>query len=170
MTNAPLDSVLYSQVDVCCSIPVRKPSVSESLTEISQSMRELLSFQRHQTELLTELVAQVQRTQHRKAIELGLWKRSNPELADFCKRASVRLERVQTDLLSTITREIDDNFDSFMDSEFMLNEFVDRFGMKFMHLNSMLHILSQLGNAPDLQINQPPETSKVQNTETHKDG
>ena len=168
MTNNPLDSLLYSQVDVYCSVPAQKPSVSHSFSEISQSLRELLTVQRQQTELLTELVTQVQRTQHRKAIELGLWKRSNPELAEFCKRASVKLERVQTDLLSTITEEIDENFDTLMDSEFMLSEFVDRFGMKFMHLNSMLHILSQLGNAPDLQFHHS-ETPKVQNPETPKE-
>lgn len=161
MTNAALDSLLYSQMDVCYATSASKPSAAASLGEIAQSMRELLGVQRHQTELLTELVAQVQRSQHRKAIELGLWKRSNPELAEFCKRAAVKLERVQTDLLATITQEVEDKADNFMDGDFdfMLNEFVDRFGMKFMHLNSMLNMLAQLGNAPDIQI-QPAETHK----------
>ncbi len=120
-------------------------------------LREMLSAQGQQNRLLGELVSQITHLHRRRNYELGLWKQANPELAEFCRRAAIQLERVQTDLLSTITEEIDDNADDLLDSEYVLGEFVDRFGSKFMHLNGLLQVLTQLGNAPDLQF-QPAET------------
>jgi hypothetical protein len=147
----------FSQIDVVHSLPQSKP---EPPSEICGLLRELLAAQGRQNELLEELIVQVNQSHRRKTIELALWKRANPELAEFCRRAAVKLERVQTDLLSTITEEVEYNAETFLDSEFSLNEFVDRFGMKFMHLNTLLQVLSQLGNAPDIQIQQTSEPRK----------
>ncbi|MDR1963394.1 MAG: hypothetical protein LBQ50_06420 [Planctomycetaceae bacterium] len=149
----------FSQIDVVHSVPQSRPA-QEPLSEICTLMRELLSAQSRQNELLEELISQVSQSHRRKAVELALWKRANPELADFCRRAAVKLERVQTDLLSSITEEVEYNAETFLDSEFALNEFVDRFGMKFIHLNTLLQVLSQLGNAPDIQFQQNSETRK----------
>jgi hypothetical protein len=35
-----------------------------------------------------------------------------------------------------------------MDGEYMLNEFVDRFGPRLAHLNGVLQVLSQLSSMP----------------------
>ncbi|MDR0870493.1 MAG: hypothetical protein LBN39_06835 [Planctomycetaceae bacterium] len=162
MSHPSLDSLSYS-VDTYTSVPLPQTppaTLSATLSDIGTSLKELLSVQKQQTALLTELAVIAQRSHYRKAIDLGLWKRSNPELAEFCKRAAGKLERIQSDLLSTITEEVDDNYETMMDSEFMLSEFVDRFGLKFMQLNSLLQILTQLGNAPDIQLHTEPQ--KVQ--------
>jgi hypothetical protein len=37
-----------------------------------------------------------------------------------------------------------DNEESLVDGEFMLNEFVDRYGPRLAHLNGVLQVLSQL--------------------------
>ena len=37
-----------------------------------------------------------------------------------------------------------DNYETLLDGEFMLNEFVDRFGPRLAHLNGLLQVLSQL--------------------------
>ncbi|MDR0337145.1 MAG: hypothetical protein LBI18_08660 [Planctomycetaceae bacterium] len=147
----------FSQIDVVHSVPLSNP---EHSSELCTLIRELLAAQNRQNELLEELILQVNQSHRRKTIELALWKRANPELADFCRRAAVKLERVQTDLLSTITEEVEYNAENFLDSEFSLNEFVDRFGTKFIHLNTLLQVLSQLGNAPDIQIQQTSESHK----------
>ena len=122
-------------------------------------LRELVSAQGQQSRLLSELISHISHSHRRKMYDLGMWKQSHPELAEFCRRAAIKLERVQTDLLSTITEEVDDNVDALLDNEYVLGEFVDRFGPKFMHLNGLLQVLSQLGNAPDIQF-QPSETAK----------
>jgi len=152
--------LLYTQIDVFPTFSPPKPvSVPSAVTADNSSqlcglMRELVSSQDRQTVLLEELIATITNSHRRRAIELGLWKLSNPELAEYCKRAAKKLERVQSDLLATITEDIETNADVLFDSEFGLSEFVDRFGAKFLQLNAILQILTQLGNAPDLQI--PP--------------
>jgi len=44
---------------------------------------------------------------------------------------------VQTEFLETLTQEISVNYESLLEGEFMLNEFVDRFGPRMAHLNSI---------------------------------
>ena len=71
-----------------------------------------------------------------------------PELARNCRQAAEALSRVQVEFLSSITNEINDNVNSLMDGEFMLNEFVDRFGPRMAHLNGLLQVLAQLSSTP----------------------
>ncbi|MDR2172049.1 MAG: hypothetical protein LBP59_18035 [Planctomycetaceae bacterium] len=159
MPNSFNEPHFVPQIDIVHQCSQQDPSsfrlsgqVQEPLSELCILVRELLAAQDRQNELLEELIAQTGQHQRRKTFELALWKRANPELSEFCRRAAVKLERVQTDLLSTITEEIDTNSDSMLESEYCLNEFVDRFGMKFVQLNALLQALSQLGNAPDVRL------------------
>ena len=78
---------------------------------------------------------------------LGQWKQANPELARNCRMAAEALSQVQVEFLNTMTHEINDNSDALMDGEFMLNEFVDRFGPRLAHLNGVLQVLAQLSTA-----------------------
>jgi hypothetical protein len=55
---------------------------------------------------------------------------------------------VQVEFLQGMTTEINDNADALMDGEFVLNEFVDRFGPRLAHLNGVLQILAQLSSTP----------------------
>ena len=157
MATTSLD-LLYTQIDVFPTFsppqPVPEPSVASSghSPQLHGLFSELVSTQDRQTALLEELVVAITSTQRRRAVELGLWKMSHPELAEYCGRAAKKLERIQTDLLSSITEEIETNADMLLDSEFGLNEFIDRYGARFLQLHSLLQILTQLGSAPDLQV------------------
>ena len=156
MATTSLD-LLYTQIDVFPTFsppqPVlEKPITAEHSPQLHGLLRELVSAQDRQTALLEELVTSLAHTQRRRIIELGLWKLSHPELAEYCKRSAKKLERIQADMLSSITEEIETNSDALFDSEFGLNEFIDRFGTRFLQLNSLLQVLTQLGNAPDLQV------------------
>jgi hypothetical protein len=55
---------------------------------------------------------------------------------------------VQQQFLANMTQEIADSDESLVDSDFMLNEFVDRFGPRLHHLNGVLQVLSQLSSLP----------------------
>ena len=44
---------------------------------------------------------------------------------------------------------MNDNGDGIVDSEYLLNELVDRYGPRLAHLNGVLQVLSQLGNVVD---------------------
>lgn len=55
---------------------------------------------------------------------------------------------MQVDYLERITDEINDTAEDMADGEFVLNEFVDRFGPRLAHLNSVIQVLAQLSSAP----------------------
>ncbi len=150
---------MFSQIDVShASAGAPRPgqhgrSASEP-GENTQLLREILSAQDRQNELLEELVTQIGAAQRQRAVELGEWKQANPVLARNCRQAAEALSKVQTEFLSGLTEEIQDNFDAFCDGEFMLNEFVDRFGPRLAHLNGVLQVLTQLSSVPS-QANTP---------------
>ena len=100
--------------------------------------------QDRQNELLEELVNQFGAAQKQRANELGLWKQANPHLAHNCRVAAESLGKVHAEFLGSLTAEINANYENLLDGEFMLNEFVDRFGPRMAHLNGLLQVLSQL--------------------------
>ncbi len=99
--------------------------------------------------MLEELIGQVGLNQRQKATELGQWKLANPRLARNCRRAAESLSKVQAEFLNNLTREIGENFDNLVEGEFMLTEFIDRFGPRMAHLNGILQVLSQLSAVPN---------------------
>jgi ferric-dicitrate binding protein FerR (iron transport regulator) len=83
--------------------------------------------------------------QKQRANELQQWKDANPKLARACRRAAESLSRVQAQFLESITDEVEANEEDLLDGEFVLSEFVDRFGPRLAHLNGVLQVLAQLG-------------------------
>ena len=123
-------------------------AANERPDEQTHLLREILSGQDRQNELLEELVGQLGATQRQRATELGQWKQANPDLARYCRMAAEALSRVQTEFLTSLTQEVNENYEALLDGEFMLNEFVDRFGPRLAHLNGLLQVLSQLSSTP----------------------
>jgi hypothetical protein len=146
--NPQSSSPLFTQVDITSASPVSPARNAQAPDEQVGLLRNILSAQDRQNELLEELVAQLGAAQRQRVVELGQWKQANPELARACRTAAESLSRVQIEFLQTITNEINENVDSFMDGEFMLNEFVDRFGPRMAHLNGLLQVLAQLSSTP----------------------
>ena len=85
--------------------------------------------------------------------ELMKWKEAHPELADSCRGATSLLEKVQEQFLCNLTTEIADSDETLVDSDFMLNEFIDRFGPRLHHLNGLLQVLSQLSSVANPPAN-----------------
>ncbi|MEI8376524.1 MAG: hypothetical protein WCJ35_27215 [Planctomycetota bacterium] len=141
---------LFSQIDVgqpTYHTPVAGTRSSDS--EVGGLLYQLVAGQDRQNELLEELIGQVSSTHRQRAHELGQWKQANPRLARNCRAAAEALGKVQTEFLDNLTREIGDNYENFMEGEFMLNEFVDRFGPRMAQLNGILHVLSLLSATPN---------------------
>ncbi|MEZ6090129.1 MAG: hypothetical protein R3C05_19295 [Pirellulaceae bacterium] len=109
-------------------------------------LRELVNGQQKQNELLEQLTQQTAAMQKQRMNELQQWKDANPLLAKHCHRAAETLSRVQTQFLENLTVEVLDNAEHLVDGEFMLNEFVDRYGPRMAHLNGVLQVLAQLGS------------------------
>lgn len=92
------------------------------------------------------MVAHLSHNKRQRDQELHNWKEQNPKLAKNCKAAADTLVKVQTHMLKTITGEVIMADEDLVDSDFMLNEFVDRFGPRLAHLNGILQVLAQLGS------------------------
>ncbi len=118
-------------------------------------LRQVVGNQERQNHLLKELNSHLSSAHRQRAQELGQWKEANPELSQCCRTAAETLSRVQTQFLQNLTEEIADNEECLVDGDFMLNEFVDRFGPRLAHLNGVLQVLSQLSS-----ISSPPNAPR----------
>lgn len=144
----PLSPVF--RIDVSADAETEPRKSKEQIT--IDLLRHLVAGQQQQNQLLERLVQQQNAANEQRATELQQWKDANPGLARSCRSAAETLSRVQTQFLDTLTEEINDSDGGLEESEFMLNEFVDRFGPRLAHLNGVLQVLAQLGNG---EPNQP---------------
>ena len=117
-------------------------------TVVIALLRQVVAGQAKQNQLLEDLIQQQNSAQKQRANELGQWKEANPDLARCCRTAAETLSRVQTQFLRNLADEVLENEECLLDGEFMLNEFVDRFGPRLAHLNGVLQVLSQLSSVP----------------------
>jgi hypothetical protein len=157
--DRPSAASLFTQVDISPSTEL--PSGAGYDFGQGPVLQAILSALDRQNELLEELVsqvstavAQVGASQRQRAQELGQWREANPGLARNCRLAAEALGRVQTEFLNTLTEEVTENAEAMADGEFVLTEFVDRFGPRLAHLNGVLQVLAQLGTVQIAQSNQ----------------
>lgn len=151
MANESQDMSPVFRIDVGQSASESHVSArsNEEHSELTALLQQLVIGQDRQNELLEEVVEQMGASQRQRANELNQWKEANPVLAKRCRIAAESLSKVQTEFLQNITFEVTDNAEDMVDSDFMMNEFVDRFGPRLAHLNGVLQLLSQLSsNAP----------------------
>jgi hypothetical protein len=112
-----------------------------------EAQRQILEFQRQQLELARE-AAQIAREQRSRQIgELERWQNGHESVLDYCKDSLGKLEQVHAALMSELTAYVDENHDNLLDGDFALTDFVDRFGPRLAHLNTMLAVLRPLAAA-----------------------
>jgi len=137
------------RIDVSPNGSAATPAFDANLGESMVSLlKQLVASEQRQTQLLEQLVEHSTAATKQRATELGQWKDSHPELSRACRVAAETLGRVQGQFLQQLTEEVLDNEDCLLDGDFMLNEFVDRFGPRLAHLNGLLQVLAQLSSAP----------------------
>ncbi len=139
---------LYTQVDITSNAMSAPAPVTGTALEQNRLLHDILTALDRQNEMMEELVGQLSAGNKQRIAELTQWKEANPKLAKSCKVASEALAKVQTEFLATLTTEINENPEVLLDGEFMLNEFIDRYGPRLAHLNGVLQVLAQLGNIP----------------------
>lgn len=134
------------QIDVTTDSSSSEPMSGTGI--MVELLQRVLETQERQVELLEEVSAHLAAAQRQRSIELNQWREANPDLARNCRMAAESLSRVQAEFLRSLTHEVLDSEDHLMDGEFMLSEFVDRFGPRLAHLNGVLQVLSQLSAQP----------------------
>ena len=116
----------------------------------SQSLelqRQSLEIQRQQLELARE-TAQVSREQRARQIaELERWQAGHEDVLEHCKESLTNLEQVHASLMGELANYVSENHENLVDGEYALTDFVDRFGPRLAHLNTMLAVLRPLAAA-----------------------
>ena len=111
------------------------------------SLRQLLEVQRQQLDLAREMV-QVNREQRaRQGAELERWQVGHEHVLDACRDTLGRLEQVHASLMGELANYVEDNHENLLEGDFSLSDFVDRFGPRLAHLNTMLAVLRPLAAA-----------------------
>lgn len=135
---------LFSQLDVTTGSGPQSPHGSRE--EGAALLRDVLAAQDRTNELLEELIGTMAAQQKQRANELTQWRNAHPDLAYACREAAESLSRVQIDYLNRMTDEINENSEDMVEGEFLLNEFIDRFGPRLAHLNGVIQVLAQLSS------------------------
>ncbi len=112
------------------------------------ALRQLLEVQRQQLDLSREMV-QVNREQRaRRSAELERWQVGHEHVIEACRDTLGRLEQVHASLMGDLATYVDENHENLLEGDFSLSDFVDRFGPRLAHLNTMLAVLRPLAAAP----------------------
>ena len=139
---------IFGPIDVSAESSTTDPvqnrvNPDNPLTVILEQISEKMD---RQNELLEQLVQQEEPLDDPRSIELDRWRKANPDLAQSCRFAAETLSRAQTEFLEQLTNDVCESDDALLDSNFMLGEFVDRYGPRLAHLNGVLQVLSQLSS------------------------
>ena len=146
MSNEPGPVSPVFRIDVSAEPSTTNPAQESDDDIVVELLKELVVAQQKQNQLMDDLIQQNASVQKQRMNELQQWKEANPHLAKHCRKAAETLSKVQTQFLENLTVEILDSEEHLLDGEFMLNEFVDRFGPRLAHLNGVLQVLAQLGS------------------------
>ena len=113
--------------------------------------RQSLEIQRQQLEISRELL-QVNREQRaRQGAELERWQAGPRARPRGLPRDPGRLEQVHAALMGDLANYVEDNHENLLEGDFSLSDFVDRFGPRLAHLNTMLAVLRPLAAANERQ-------------------
>jgi hypothetical protein len=112
-----------------------------------EAIRQITEVQRQQLDLTREMV-QVSREQRaRQGAELERWQSSHDPILESCRETLGRLEQVHAALMSDLSSYVEENQDNLLEGDFALSDFVDRFGPRLAHINTMLAVLRPLAAA-----------------------
>ena len=138
-----------------------KPAVTPgSGASANDLLRHLIDLQRDGFTQLIELQREQlahARHVHQEHIQrwknvLGRWAKDFPDLAGDAKKVYPRLERVYLNFVQNLVTDLMDQGEDGFDSEFALQEFLDRHGMRVSQLGHLLGLigpLSEAGNNPE---------------------
>ncbi len=143
---------LFSQVDVTTGS--QRPTHVTPGDEQTAVLKDVLSAQDRTNELLEELVGAMSAQQRARRDEMERWRDANPNLAESCREAAETLSVVQTDYLERLTEDVRDNGEDMGFGDYMLTEFVDRYGPRLAHLNGVIQALAQLGGAAPVEADE----------------
>ncbi|QJW95640.1 hypothetical protein [Frigoriglobus tundricola] len=117
--------------------------------EVADLLRQLVALQQEQVALLKAHQASQDGTARWRSF-LARWEAEFPGIGAACKQALPALERAYLTLVRELTDKINADPDALTD-EFLLSEFLDRYGMRLGQVGNLMSQLAPLADAA------PPE-------------
>jgi hypothetical protein len=135
------------QIDVSSAMSPSAAEVpsppSAAPNETVDLLRQLLEVQREQLAYQRAAAAAHDMTARWRAF-LARWQHEFPDLSDNCKRAMPLLERCYGQMIADLTDKLGDDA---LDSDFAVQEFLDRYGMRLAQLGTILNLVAPLAEA-----------------------
>lgn len=127
------------------SPPPSPPNAAQS--ETADVLRQILEVQREQLAYLRALAAAHDSGGRWRAF-LNRWQEDFPTLSNACKRSIPQLEKTYGKLIVDLTELLTQADDADpLDTDFALQEFLDRFGMRLAQLGTILNLVAPLAEA-----------------------
>jgi hypothetical protein len=138
------------------------PSADQKAVETADLLRQLLDVQREQLHLSRALAANnCSVSRSRRFLEK--WAGEFPEIGPRCKEVLPNIERFYLRLLDELTEKLTmDDLDDY-ESEYVLGEFLDKYGTRLNQLNTLINNLSPISDA--VPPPPPPDTEGTANTQ-----
>jgi len=130
------------------SIPDPPPPTPSGLVpaEAIDLLRQILDVQREQLNYLRATAA-AHDSLARWRNFLTRWQDEFPDLSAGCRKALPVLEQTYGKLISELTEHLASNGSEALDSDFALQEFLDRYGMRLGQLGTILNLVAPLAEA-----------------------
>lgn len=109
--------------------------------------KQILQNQQQQLELAREATQIAREQRARQIAELERWQNGHERVLDQCKESLGQLEQVHSALMGELVNYVSENHENLLDGDYALTDFVDKFGPRLAHLNTMLAILRPLAAA-----------------------
>jgi hypothetical protein len=138
------------QIDVSSALSAQPaeppPAALPAAPEVTDLLRQILEVQREQLAQQRAAAAAHDAGARWRGF-LARWQEEFPGLADGCRRALPQLERVYGRLITELTDKLNDADDDGVESDFALQEFLDRYGMRLAQLGTILNLVAPLAEA-----------------------
>jgi hypothetical protein len=121
-------------------VPALEPSAGSIQVEL---LRQMLDVQKEQ---LKQLRASHDMGGRWKAF-LNRWQDEFPDLAGACRKALPVIERAYGQLMAELTDTVSRDGSDALDSDFALQEFLDRYGMRLAQLGTIINLVGPLAEA-----------------------
>jgi len=126
--------------------PVAPKPIEQSTAEVADVLRQILELQREQVAYLKQAAAAQDNLARWRAL-IGRWRDEYPDLPQGCKEAMPILEKAFGSLVSQLVEELQDQGPDALDSEFALQDFLDRYGMRLGQMGNILNLVGPLAEA-----------------------
>jgi hypothetical protein len=126
------------------------PTPAEPAALPVQLLQQILEVQREQLAQLRATAAANDHSARWRAL-VTRWRQEFPDLHETCRQALPILERAYGAIIAALAEELRQNGDDALESDFAMQDFVDRYGMRLGQLGHILNLVTPLAESGGTQ-------------------